>query len=292
MIHKDLSHKLVCVIDLGSNSIRTNVYLLGDNFYNLVWKDKYAARFSKGLTKNKKLSGDTIDKALDYLKELKKKLKGFRLYTTIAVATSALRLAKNASDFVDPAEEILGTHIDIISHEQEATLAVEGVELEVGKFSGVVFDLGGGSLEIASVKNSKVQSIDSLVLGHQVLSDVAEDGIDKLRDYIEKEFAKVDYLNNFKIDKAFLTGGQFRRLAKLHMKLTRGEITDISDYRISRKKLKELIIVKERNLKTKPEALLMYYSALLLDHIMNKAKVNTFVFCGNSIREGLLVEWL
>lgn len=286
----NINTKLICIIDIGSNSIRTNVYLIDDNKYCIIFKDKYICNFAKGLTKSKNLSNSVIEKALVYLVELDKKLKCFRLFMRIAVATSALRLAKNAQDFTSVAEKILSAKIEIISGEREAILGVKGVELEVGKLSGLVLDLGGGSLELSNVKNSKIQSLSSLELGHQVLCDMAEGGINKLRNYIKKNLNTLSWLNKAKFKSIYLSGGKFRRLAKLHMRLTQGIIKDVTCYALNKKELKELIVIKEKNLKTKPEALLMYYTAVLLDELLQIIESDNFIFCGNSIREGLLIE--
>lgn len=290
-LQENLNSKLLCVIDIGSNSIRTNIYLLDDQYYNIIYKDKFICNFTKGLSKNNNLSKLVINKALKYIQELKTKLNGFQLYSCIAVATSALRNAKNAKDFTAKAEKILNTKIEIISGIREAELGVKGVGLEVGRLDGLVLDLGGGSLELSYVVNSKIQSMVSLELGHQVLAKKSKDGIDKLRSYIRKNLETVTWLTKNKYKSVYLSGGKFRRLAKLHMKLTRGDIEDVNAYSLSRRKLQELIVVKERNLKTKPEALLMYYSAILLDELIQIIRVETFIFCRNSIREGVLVEF-
>lgn len=290
-LQENLSSKLLCVIDIGSNSIRTNVYLLDGRQYNVIYKDRFFCNFTKGLSKTNNLSNTVIKKALKYTQELRSKLNGFKLYACIAVATSALRLAKNSRSFTSKAERILGTKIEIISGVREAELGVKGVGLEVGKLDGLVLDLGGGSLELSQVSNSRIQSMVSLELGHQVLAEKAKGGIDKLRSHIRKNLETINWLSKHKYKSVYLSGGKFRRLAKLHMKLTRGEAEGVNAYKINRKKLEELIIIKERNFKSKPEALLMYYSTILLDELIKMINANNFIFCRNSIREGILVEF-
>ncbi len=292
MTRRDDHCKLICVIDIGSNSIRTNVYIIDQGSYSLIYKDKFDCRFAKGLSKNNKFSTATIERALKYCKELATKLKGFSLYTIKAVATSAMRQAKNAAEFIEPAQEILKTRIEIISTQKEAKLAVRGTLMEIGNLSGLVLDLGGGSLEFAHVTSSRPQAIESLRLGHQVLADFASEGIDHLRSQIKDRLKKVKWLSKIDYQNIYMCGGQFRRLAKLHMKLTQGSIEEVYKYSLNRKEMRELIILKERNLKAKPESLTMYYSAVLLDELMDLIKTENFVFCGNSIREGILLDWL
>lgn len=281
--------RLIAIIDIGSNSIKTTVYLLKDSSYSIIYKDKYICNFIKGLSKNNNLSNQIIDKALRYLENLESKLQGFKLFAKLVIGTSALRIATNSNDFTKKAEKILKTKIDIISEAREAELAVKAVKLELGKVDGLVLDLGGGSLELAKVVKSEIKYLNSLQLGHQVLAEIAEGGISKLRNYIRKNLESIEYLSKF--PNVYLCGGKFRRLAKLHMKLSLGSINEVKSYTLSKAKLKNLIVIKDRDGKTRSEGLLLYYSAILLDELLLKIDSDRFVFCGNSIREGLLAEF-
>ncbi len=290
-LSRNLNSKFICVIDIGSNTIRTTVYLLDGYSYTVVYKDKYICNFTKGLSANNNLSAQVINKALKYLTELKRSLKGFKLNSTIAVATSAMRLAKNARTFTSKAELILETRIQVISGKKEAELSVKGVELEAGKLNGLVLDLGGGSLELSHVNNTKTLSLASVELGHQTLALKAKAGVDKLRAYIQKNLKSIRWLGKSKYPNVYLSGGKFRKLAKLNMQLTRGKVEDVKAYKISKKKLLELIKIKNKDPNNKAEAQLLYYTAILLDELINLIEAEYFVFCGNSIREGLLAEF-
>jgi len=288
---KEIVKKHVAIIDVGSNSIKTNIYSCGDKYYELIFADKYVCGFAKGLFKSKNINSDSIKRAHDYLRNLKNKLSGFPNLEIAAIATSALRTASNADEFITKAEKILDCEVQIISGEKEAELAAKAVILENDLVNGLAFDLGGGSLEIAEIKNDEITNVVSLELGHQVLADYGEDDIEHLRDFIRSNFNSVTWLKRNPKINIYLTGGKFRKLAKLHMKLTQGEIYEVHSYQLSKEKVKDLVKTKEKKIaNSKRDSVLLYYSAILLDEMMDYIEPQAVVFCNNSIRDGILYE--
>jgi exopolyphosphatase/guanosine-5'-triphosphate,3'-diphosphate pyrophosphatase len=92
----------------------------------------------------------------------------------VAVGTQALREAKNAADFLRPAEEILGVPIEVVDGEREAALVYRSVadafpDLATGDL--VVADVGGGSTEIIAGRGGAVRSLVSLPIGGVRLSE-------------------------------------------------------------------------------------------------------------------------
>ncbi|GAA3256425.1 hypothetical protein GCM10020258_15840 [Sphingomonas yabuuchiae] len=81
------------------------------------------------------------------------KLKRRNVTLSRAVATEACRRAANGPAFIARALAETGIHLDIISAEEEARLAVLGchVLIEPGDDPALVFDIGGGSTELVLV---------------------------------------------------------------------------------------------------------------------------------------------
>ena len=82
------------------------------------------------------------------------------------VATAATRRAKNANDFLVPAQEILNHKIKVLKKEQEARLVSIGLLSNFEISDGLIVDLGGGSLELVYVTNGKPLYFKSLNVGH------------------------------------------------------------------------------------------------------------------------------
>lgn len=263
------------MIDIGSNSIKTEVFLLDTKQFSSVFRDKYICKFTKSMDASKIISETAIQAALEHLKKLKRKLDLFKLDACFAIATSAMRIAKNSKDFVEPANEILGTKIKVISAKKEAELAVSGARLEVKELSGLLFDLGGGSLEIISLQKNKIQKISSKALGHQVLAKLYTAGADYCREQISKQLSVIKKSHK----KIYLIGGRFRKIAKAFLKTTE---ESKADFKVSRNKIEEFLAESTEQAKNP--------TALLLNEILKKSKATEVHFLQNSIREGLLAQ--
>ena len=285
--------KLFGVVDIGSNTIKTTVYHIDDSNFSIIFKDKYQSSFAKGLMYSGLIDEKSIELSLKYLRDLKHTLDAFTEIDFKVVASSALRIADNSDDFKVPAEEILEEKIEVISEDREAELAVAGISLELDRINGLVLDLGGGSLELANVKSDKILHTDSCLLGHQIMADYAENGMDELHKHINKTLKSLALIQETKFKNLYLSGGRFRRLAKLHMKLSQGKIQDFRAYKLSFEEVQKLIKHGEKDIKhSKRESLLMYFASILLNHILQYVPANNIYFCRHSIREGLLKEYL
>jgi len=90
-------------------------------------------------------------RTLDAIAQLQRRIRGHyvRLF---AIATSALRRASNADEFLARAEEILGVPVRVLSGDEEAAASYRGAITALGPLKGErvgVVDTGGGSTEYA-----------------------------------------------------------------------------------------------------------------------------------------------
>ncbi len=82
------------------------------------------------------------------------------------VATATLRLASNADDFLQVAEQILGCPVQVISGEEEARLIYQGVAHTTGGADRrLVVDIGGASTELVTGTGAQATSLFSLSMG-------------------------------------------------------------------------------------------------------------------------------
>ncbi|TGQ60688.1 Ppx/GppA family phosphatase, partial [bacterium M00.F.Ca.ET.205.01.1.1] len=81
------------------------------------------------------------------------KLRGRKIRKARLIATEACRTAENGVEFLDRVEREAGLKLEIIDRQTEARLAVSGCGSLVERDTqGVVlFDIGGGSSEIALI---------------------------------------------------------------------------------------------------------------------------------------------
>jgi len=138
-----------------------------------------------GLTADKRIDRATQVRALESLAKLAERLRGFPRQAVRAVGTNALRVAKNAPQFLREARQVLGFPIEIISGREEARLIYLGVAhaLPVSAQRRLVIDVGGGSSEFIIGTGFEPQLTESLYMGclSYSLKFFADGKIDKPR---------------------------------------------------------------------------------------------------------------
>lgn len=162
-----MTYEVIAAIDLGSNSFRLQVGRIVDNQIYPLDGLKESVRLAAGLTVDKKLDAESQQRGLDALARFAERLKGFDPGAVRAVATNTLRVAKNAAQFLEKAEAVLGFPIEVIAGREEARLIYLGVAhtLTNPKKRQLVVDIGGGSTEFIIGEGVKPICLDSLYMG-------------------------------------------------------------------------------------------------------------------------------
>jgi len=143
-----------------------------------------------------------------------------------AFATSAVRESTNADGVLDHVHEHTGARISVLSGEDEARLTFLAVRRWFGWSSGRlgVFDIGGGSLEIASGAEEAPDVAWSLPLGagrlartHFAGGRPGEEELRALRRSIRADIARDagSLLRNGPLDHAVATSKTFRSLSRI-----------------------------------------------------------------------------
>jgi exopolyphosphatase/guanosine-5'-triphosphate,3'-diphosphate pyrophosphatase len=141
--------EVVAAVDLGSNSFHMIVCTLKDGKLQIQDRIREMIRLASGLNKNDELDNETQARALACLERFGQRVRNFPPGSVRAVGTNTLRIAKNAQDFLNKAEQALNHPIDIISGIEEARLIYLGVTYSLGGNGStrLVMDIGGGSTE-------------------------------------------------------------------------------------------------------------------------------------------------
>ena len=140
-------------LDLGTNNCRLLIARPQGEGFAVVDAFSRVVRLGEGLATSGKLSDAAIERTLAALKVCADKLRRRPVTLARSVATEACRRATNGAAFIARAREETGIHLDVISAEEEARLAVLGchVLIEPGEGPALVFDIGGGSTELVLV---------------------------------------------------------------------------------------------------------------------------------------------
>ncbi|WP_263485619.1 Ppx/GppA phosphatase family protein [Mesorhizobium sp. ES1-4] len=141
-------------LDLGTNNCRLLVAVpTRHGQFRVIDAFSRIVRLGEGLTANGRLGQPAMDRAVEALKVCGDKLRVRKIRKARLIATEACRSAENGVEFLDRVEREAGLKLEIIDRQTEARLAVSGCGSLVERDTqGVVlFDIGGGSSEIALI---------------------------------------------------------------------------------------------------------------------------------------------
>jgi exopolyphosphatase/guanosine-5'-triphosphate,3'-diphosphate pyrophosphatase len=160
-------HETLAAVDLGSNSFHLQIGRVVDGQIYPLDSVREVVRLGAGLTAEKRIDRGTQAKALEALAKFAERLRGLRRGSVRAVGTNALRVAKNAPQFLREARQVLGFPIEVISGREEARLIYLGVahSLPPSGARRLVVDIGGGSTEFIIGTGLEPKLTESLYMG-------------------------------------------------------------------------------------------------------------------------------
>ena len=157
----------IAAIDLGSNSFHMIIAQQLQGELRTVEKRGEKVQLAAGLNERGYLSEESMQRGLECLRGFAKHLRNFKPEAVTVVATNALRVARNRSEFIVRAEEILGFQIELIAGREEARLIYLGVSHTQADDEGkrLVIDIGGGSTEFIIGERFESKALESLFMG-------------------------------------------------------------------------------------------------------------------------------
>ena len=158
---------MYAAVDLGSNSFRLHVGKHDGDAIRVLKSVREPIRLAAGLDDKGNLTPAAMQTALACLKNFRAVLDGYKLDGVRVVATSAMRVARNAAAFLPQAELAIGHPIEIISGEEEGRLIYMGVAnaLATPGERRLVIDIGGGSTELILGRGQEIEKVESFSVG-------------------------------------------------------------------------------------------------------------------------------
>src|ERR1700733_12142760 len=110
----------LAAIDIGSNSIHMIVAQAdADGGVSTLWRLKEMVGLGRLSFPSRKLSADAMDRALQVLRRFQQAAQQRQAEKILAVATSAVREAKNGGDLIERIRSELGMHVRVVSARDE-----------------------------------------------------------------------------------------------------------------------------------------------------------------------------
>jgi len=154
-------------VDIGSNSVRLKISRLVRHHLTEILEDREVTRLGESVFRSGFLSPDAIANTVKVLRRFHRAVQNVGVDSVRAVATSALRDARNSHAFLEWVRSATGWHVEIISGVEEARLIHLGLvsSLRISDSPLLMVDLGGGSCELTISGGGHIRSTVSLPLG-------------------------------------------------------------------------------------------------------------------------------
>jgi len=297
--------ELAAVVDLGSTAVRLLLARIKPHVgYHVLVEERVSTRLGGGAPDT--LPRKAIDKTLRavhrFLARYSQKDRGPRV---VAVATSAVRDARNRERLLDPLRRREGIAVEVLTARDEARLGVAAA-LESLRFEdAVVADLGGASLQLSRVRDRTIVSSASLPLGAVRTSrrlgrhdPPTSRELQSLRTEVRRHL--LGALPSARRGEVMIgLGGTIRALATMHLRAHRGQRKHRhglrlrqSDITAIRERLEDLSRRKRGKLRgLKPErADIILAGAIVIEEAMVYGGYLTLVVCTRGVRDGILLR--
>jgi len=155
-------------IDIGTNTLRLLVAeTVGPDDYTVLHEEQQITRLGEGLRSTGVLQDAPRRRSLTVLRRFAELARSLKAGEIVAVATSAVREARNGQEFVAEVWREAGLALRVIDGEEEARLTLLGVRhgLRLGSRRVLAIDIGGGSTEFVLARGEVIEGIVSTGLG-------------------------------------------------------------------------------------------------------------------------------
>ena len=185
----DIKVERIAIIDLGSNTARLLlVDVMENGHFYIVDQLKETPRLGEGMERDGFLKPARMHETINTLKMFRKLCDVNNIERIIAVATAAVRRAKNQRSFLDEVSATCGIKLKVLSAEEEAMLVYRGVINSMDIPKGLILEIGGGSTKIVYYNRRNLLNYATLPFGAITLTELfANDGLSP-----EEQTAKIE----------------------------------------------------------------------------------------------------
>ena len=184
----------LAAIDAGSNAIRLVIArATSPRQIQFLDAERAAVRLGHNAFTRRLLDHHTISRAARAFREFRARMERHQVSAYRAVATAAAREARNHRELVERIRRKSGLEAEIISSAEEARLVCAAVNWALGETMRprLIFDLGGGSLEMNFFQRGALDRRIALPLGtirimetYRVEGAISEDLASRLRHHV------------------------------------------------------------------------------------------------------------
>ncbi|GAB4331098.1 MAG: hypothetical protein OHK0038_05770 [Flammeovirgaceae bacterium] len=298
----------VAAIDMGTNTFHLLITELKNGQIEVLQKISRFVYIGKGGINDGKLTSEAFERALNTLQEFRQAIDTYQVPQSniMAVATSAIRSAKNGKELTDKILELTQIQVQVISGEQEASLIYEGVRKAVPipeKQTALIMDIGGGSVEFIIAAHEKMLWKQSFEIGAQRLYDqfhrqepIAPSSIESLEKYLDEKLQTLWHATQrYRPDFLIGSAGTFNTLREIHLRAHQKQMEEA--YLIPTKDFEKIhfeMIPKNREERLLIDGMvekrvdMIVVASCLLHFVMQKLQLPFMRISTASLREGVM----
>ncbi|MGC2854597.1 exopolyphosphatase [Novispirillum sp. DQ9] len=288
-------HHPVGVIDIGSNTIRLVVFGGRHRTPLPLFNEKATCALGAGLEGSGRLNPEGVPQALAAVERFVALARAMEVERLDVLATAACRDAEDGAAFLAEIERRCGITVTLLSGEEEATRAALGVLCSIPDADGMVADVGGGSLELITVKDGRFGRFATMPLGLLRLSEHSGGDRERALAVIEQRLAKVDFMEEGRGRHLYAVGGSWRALARVLIDQMNYPLHVLDNFTLPRAEAERLIgLIARQSRKSldkvhgvsKKRLPMLPLSALLLERLLQRVQPDAVVFSVYGMREG------
>lgn len=305
--------KHIAALDLGSNSFHILIAKVEAGEITFVYREKQPMRVSDERGEyNYAISRKKISEAVDLIKYFKGVADKYSAEIS-AVATSAIREAKNRTEFIHEVSNQTGISVQIVTGEEEAELALLSLQYSFKKLPPryLLFDLGGGSTEFIFVENDRIEKKYSIPIGavrytnkFSTLHDGNIDLAEGLTVLAKKEISLVkEFASSFQFEKCYGMGGTVSAISMMIEKsVFKRDVKyeQLRSYNFSINELRKVISIVEaaKDISGKKKiagleetrADIVTAGLLIVKTFFDELKIDSITFAWTGLREGIIMN--
>ena len=300
------------VIDLGSNSVRMQISQIDDyGGYTVMGYFREYVRLSENMGKEMTLKEEPMNRTIQALKDFKTRYTQYDNVVVKAVATAAVRGAKNQAEFLKRVKDEVGLDLQVISGSTEAYLDYIGVVNTLPVRNGIIMDCGGASTELIWVQNGACKERVSIPVGSVVLSQnynladtISASDLYSAMNAAGQKISTVRWLGQVHNLPLIALGGSNRTIAKIHRREVTDEVDELPDihgmhlpsHYIFNLVGKLIAMNKDERMKipglAKNRADVIVGGLIPISLVLRNLQISEVIFSNCGLRDGILFEYL
>ncbi|MEL6384586.1 MAG: Ppx/GppA phosphatase family protein [Cyanobacteria bacterium J06626_18] len=309
--------RILAAIDVGTNSIHMVIVKIKPTLpaFTIIDREKETVRLGN-FAADGNLSKDAMERGIAALKRCRAIAESFKAEEILAVATSAVREARNGQAFLKQVEREVGLSINLIAGTEEARRIYLGVlsGMEFHHQPHAIIDIGGGSTELILGTGEPHRFLSSTKVGAVRLTarfvttnPISDEEFGCLQAFVRGRIEPTiedlkSYLSPDETLRLVGTSGTAECLAILAAEERLGFVPEpLNGFQMSLQELRSwLDRLRRMSFKERLElpemsarrAEIVVAGAVILQESMELLEVDSLTICERALREGVVVDWM